>query len=785
MSTAPSTQGDRLTTGAVLFTGSSHYTIQSFLGQGTFGKVVKCVRMSDKKTVAIKMMKNEGSNIMQAKAEASSLSKLRSLDPDKCNIVRWYKQFTDRGYICFLFEPLDKSLLDLMREKYFRPLPLKEIRPIVQQLANALEHLKTVGIIHADLKMENVVLVDHVRVPYKVKLIDFGLACDVSAAKPGMYIQSRPYRSPEILLGLPFTEAIDMWALGCLAATLYLGKMLYPGSCEYDMLRYIVETQGDPPQKMLCRGRKTPRFFKIKYLDFINSVWTLKTPEEYHRDTGIQSTENRALKFRSLDDLLHIQRVIPENSADKDAETIDQQMFVDLLKRMLELDAAKRITSRQVLEHRFTSMAQIVSMRKLSSYVRSSLQIMTVCQRTQTSDRGTAVCAHLQQPASTTSHLVPQSNPPPAAPGTSGLGQLQSVNPNPCTSTQTTSSVKSGIKRKADDEDFSETSHLSKRVTSEWHSCAGPSTSAAVKSHPMQPSTSSHVQANADVKSRQTQLFQHNVSREPSTSSHVQANADVKSRQTQLFQHNVSTEPSTSSHVQANADVKSRQTQLFQHNVSTEPSTSSHVQANADVKSRQTQLFQHNVSREPSTSSHVQANADVKSRQTQLFQHNVSREPSTSSHVQANADVKSRQTQLFQHNVSREPSTSSHVQANADVKSRQTQLFQHNVSTEPSTSSHVQANADVKSRQTQLFQHNVSTEPSTSSHVQANADVKSRQTQLFQHNVSREPSTSSQTQSAFRSGIKRKTEDREDEDQQTNSDRIKKFRTDAEDSSTT
>lgn len=62
------------------------------------------------------------------------------------------------------------------------------------QIAHALKHLKAVGIIHADLKLENIVLVDQLREPFRVKVIDFGLACDVSAAKLGSYIQTRPYR---------------------------------------------------------------------------------------------------------------------------------------------------------------------------------------------------------------------------------------------------------------------------------------------------------------------------------------------------------------------------------------------------------------------------------------------------------------------------------------------------------------------------------------------------------------------------------------------------------------
>ena len=45
------------------------------------------------------------------------------------------------------------------------------------------------------------------------------------------------HRAPEIILGLPFNEAIDMWSLGCVAAELFLGWPLYPGPSEYDQVR--------------------------------------------------------------------------------------------------------------------------------------------------------------------------------------------------------------------------------------------------------------------------------------------------------------------------------------------------------------------------------------------------------------------------------------------------------------------------------------------------------------------------------------------------------------------
>jgi serine/threonine protein kinase len=58
------------------------------------------------------------------------------------------------------------------------------------------------GLIHADLKPENIMLVDPVRQPYRVKVIDFGSASHVSKAVCNTYLQSRYYRAPEIILGM-------------------------------------------------------------------------------------------------------------------------------------------------------------------------------------------------------------------------------------------------------------------------------------------------------------------------------------------------------------------------------------------------------------------------------------------------------------------------------------------------------------------------------------------------------------------------------------------------------
>ena len=68
-----------------------------------------------------------------------------------------------------------------------------------------------------------------------IKVVDFGSACH-ERHTVFTYIQSRFYRSPEVMLGLPYSTAIDMWSVGCIAVELFLGLPLFPGSSEYNQI---------------------------------------------------------------------------------------------------------------------------------------------------------------------------------------------------------------------------------------------------------------------------------------------------------------------------------------------------------------------------------------------------------------------------------------------------------------------------------------------------------------------------------------------------------------------
>uniref|UniRef100_A0A669FB14 Protein kinase domain-containing protein n=1 Tax=Oreochromis niloticus TaxID=8128 RepID=A0A669FB14_ORENI len=263
---------------------------QSFLGEGGFGVVTRCRNTKNNQIVAIKVNKSDPEILQQAKQEIFILEQLQHLDPDRCNIVEWNGYFLDGERICLNFELLDQSLWDYIGGWNNQGLPIRELRPILHQIANALFHLGSVGIVHADLKPANIMVVNRHESPIKVKLIDFGLACRASAVIPGYRVGTVGYCAPEVMLGIPYDEAIDMWALGLVAVELATGVPLYPGEDDYDVLKFIIETQGQLPDHLL-------------------------ESEQFQYETNYQSKETRYIKLKRLDDLEQLLKVRrgPEN----------------------------------------------------------------------------------------------------------------------------------------------------------------------------------------------------------------------------------------------------------------------------------------------------------------------------------------------------------------------------------------------------------------------------------------------------------------------------------------
>lgn len=147
---------------------------------------------------------------------------------------------------------------EFIKNNNFQGLSLGLIRRFAIQLLASLRYLRKHRIIHCDLKPENILL----KAPNKsgIKMIDFGSSC-FEDERVYTYIQSRFYRSPEVILGLPYGVGIDMWSFGCILAELYTGYPLFPGENEVEQLACIMEVMGLPPKRMLDQATRKKMFF--------------------------------------------------------------------------------------------------------------------------------------------------------------------------------------------------------------------------------------------------------------------------------------------------------------------------------------------------------------------------------------------------------------------------------------------------------------------------------------------------------------------------------------------
>lgn len=326
------------------------FCVMESLGQGISGEVLKCFNTDTCEHVAVKVLTKRDPKPREIR-EILMLKKLRHLDLDETCIIKCHECFHFDDHHFIVMELLDMSVHDYQC-KTRAVLPLHGIRTIVRDLATALAALKSLSVIHTDIKLDNVMLIDHAKKPFRVKLIDFGLSLPRCYARPGMAVQPLWYRAPEIILGLPFTEAIDIWSLGVLMGHMLFGFHLFPGQHEYEVLLVMTEILGVVPKRLLEQGQKTEAFYRRTQNCCGFTKWKLKTPEEYFKETGRTSLDNIKSRTLSLDAIkdkcaemnLHLQ-----NNTTQDKWIT----CVDLLQRMLQLDPTKRITPRQILAHQF------------------------------------------------------------------------------------------------------------------------------------------------------------------------------------------------------------------------------------------------------------------------------------------------------------------------------------------------------------------------------------------------------------------------------------------------
>ncbi|BGP48962.1 dual specificity protein kinase yak1 [Rhodotorula kratochvilovae] len=331
------------------------YLILDVLGQGTFGQVVKCQNMKTHEIVAVKVVKNKPAYFQQSMMEVTILELVNNQwdKDDEHHMLRLKDTFIHHSHLCLVFELLSNNLYELIKQNSFRGLSTSLVRVFTAQLLDALSVLNEAKIIHCDLKPENILL-KSLQSP-TIKVIDFGSACHEKQTVY-TYIQSRFYRSPEVILSLPYSSMIDMWSLGCICVELFLGLPLFPGTSEFNQITRIIEMLGMPPDNMLDKGKQTSHFFESHSDEYGRRRYRLKSLERYAQE--YKANEQPSKKYFSASTLPEIIKQYPIvrkglKEAEVDKEMLNRIAFIDFVQGLLHLDPEQRWTPQQARLHPF------------------------------------------------------------------------------------------------------------------------------------------------------------------------------------------------------------------------------------------------------------------------------------------------------------------------------------------------------------------------------------------------------------------------------------------------
>jgi dual specificity tyrosine-phosphorylation-regulated kinase 2/3/4 len=222
------------------------------------------------------------------------------------------------------------NLYEFIKAHDFKGFSLKLIRRFTKQLLASLILLHSHKVIHCDLKPENVLLAHPMH--SEIKVIDFGSSC-FENEKVYTYIQSRFYRSPEVILGTSYGMPIDMWSVGCILAELYTGYPIFPGENEQEQLACIMEVFGPPEKHLIEKSSRKKLFFD-----------SMGKPR--------LSVSSKGKRRR------------PSSKDLRQALKCDDEAFLDFIARCLRWDPARRLNPHEASMHEFITGVRINHGRK-------------------------------------------------------------------------------------------------------------------------------------------------------------------------------------------------------------------------------------------------------------------------------------------------------------------------------------------------------------------------------------------------------------------------------------
>jgi len=338
---------------------NSRYKLIKLLGDGTFGRVLLAHDQNTDQQVAVKVIRDVKRYGENAKIEADILKDIRKVDPrgEASRSAVMYDTFDHGRHFCLVFEPCGASLYDFLKRNSFRGFWLQDIQSFASDSMTALAFLHDkLKMTHTDLKPENILLESlepprqaefpreaswkpsgrrSAASPYlrpvtpALRLIDFGNATYADDHHSSI-INTRQYRSPEVIMANGWNERSDVWSMGCIFMELYAGELLFGTHENLEHLALMERILEPLPATMLAAA---PRESREKYVQS-GSRPRLKWPE------GAQnpSSERHVRSQKPLADM---------------ATHKGHRSFTDFVGHLLTLDPAKRPSASEALKHDF------------------------------------------------------------------------------------------------------------------------------------------------------------------------------------------------------------------------------------------------------------------------------------------------------------------------------------------------------------------------------------------------------------------------------------------------
>ncbi|XP_076351272.1 mitogen-activated protein kinase p38b-like isoform X1 [Tachypleus tridentatus] len=276
------------------------------VGCGAYGQVCSAIHSTSNKKVAIKKLGRPFLSAIHAKRTYRELRLLKHINHE--NVIGLLDVFTptnslkDFQDVYLVTHLMGADLSNIIKTQ---KLSDDHVQFLVYQILRGLKYIHSAGIIHRDLKPSNLA----VNEDCELKILDFGLARHAEVEMTG-YVSTRWYRAPEIMLNwMRYNQTVDIWSVGCIMAELITSKPLFPGTDHIHQLNLIMQILGTPSE------------------DFLKKI-TSDSAQNYIRAQPKMEKKNFKDVFKG---------------ASSEA--------IDLLERMLELDADKRPTATEALAH--------------------------------------------------------------------------------------------------------------------------------------------------------------------------------------------------------------------------------------------------------------------------------------------------------------------------------------------------------------------------------------------------------------------------------------------------